>query len=465
MLEPNEKKAYILALLKSLRHAGVKFLRFQAVDATNTVRAKAVPIDRLLEQSTAGNDDDDYDLDHQVAIAQVVFGGLPSFGDYIQEASGLDATRLVQLIPDMSTLRIPPYAPQSATVLCALQDPITRQPSELCCRTLLARVVHEAKAKHNIAFTVGSELEFCLLDAQTKQPIDETNFAQTRLLNENESFLTNLYDALTAQDIMVEQIHAESAPGQVEVVLRYCHQPLEMADRLTCARETISSLARSSGMLALWLPKVFATKAGNGTHLHLSIHDATTGASLFAATGDGTCNPLQRQSTDDIHPVGQSFMEGILCQLPSLLALTLPTTNSFRRVGPGCWTGSGCQWAFDDKESPLRVAANHKSRVWNRVEYKLMDATANPYLAMAAILTAGLDGIARRVQLRPPNVSTDMSLQNLGDCLNALEGNTLLMKEMSPRLVRAYLACRRGEIEHAGDRTLEAEVSEAIRLS
>lgn len=467
-----EKRGYIRALLRSLRHAGVKFLRFQAVDPLNTVRMKAVPLDYLLRHSNDGNDDSSL-LDHQVAMAQVVFGGLPTFGDVIQPASGLDASRLVQLVPDVGSLRILSHT-TAAAVQCALYDPTTRQPSPLCCRTLLARVVQEARATHNIAFNVGSELEFCLFHnnaPNTQQPVDETNFATLQLLNEQQAFIEKIYTAMTALDIVVEQIHAESAPGQVEVVLRYCHDdPVEMADRLILARETISSTAKSMGLLALWLPKIFADKAGNGNHLHLSLFDATTGANLFAATlaaHDDTRRPLAQPSADDIHPTARCFIEGILSHLPSLMALTLPTLNSFRRIGPGCWTGAGITWGFDDKESPLRVTADHRTGTWRSVEYKFMDSTANPYLAMAAILTAGLDGIARQATLRSVDAvdTTTSSSLSLAECLDALQNNDLLTSKLSPQLMRAYLACRRGEVEHTRDRTLDDEVAEALRLA
>ena len=470
-----ERKSYTRALLRSLRHAGVKFLRFQAVDPFHTVRMKAVPLDYLLLHSNDDDNDDSSLLDHQVAMAQVVFGGLPTFGDVIQPASGLDASRLVQLVPDVGSLRILPHT-TAAAVQCALHDPTTRQPSPLCCRSLLARVVQEARATHNIAFNVGSELEFCLFHNKgpntQHQPVDETNFATLQLLNEQQDFIEKIHGALTALDIVVEQIHAESAPGQVEVVLRYCHNdPVEMADRLILARETISSTAKSMGLLALWLPKIFASKAGNGNHLHLSLCNATTGANLFAATwaaNNDTRRPLAQPSADDIHPTARCFIEGILSHLPSLMALTLPTLNSFRRIGPGCWTGAAITWGFDDKESPLRVTADHRTGTWRSVEYKFMDSTANPHLAMAAILTAGLDGIARQATLRPVDAvgtTSPSSLLSLAECLDALQNNDLLTSKLSPQLMRAYLAGRRGEVEHARDRTLDDEVAEALRLA
>lgn len=454
----NEKRSYVGAILRSLRQAGVKFLRFQGLDAGNAVRVKAVPLDFI--QKTC-------DLDNQVSIAEVVFGGLPSFGDCLQEASGLDASSLLRLVPDIDTLRILPYAAKSATFLCSLRDAVTKDRSELCCRSLLQRIVQNAKENHNIAFSVGSEVEFALFDAKTKQPVDGTNFACSRTLNDQEPFLEQLHDALMAQEIEVEQIHAESAPGQVEIVLRHCTNPVDMADRIVMARETITSVARSFQMIALFLPKIFATKAGNGNHLHISIRDATTGENLFPA--QDVPRGVAQPSTSAIGLLAQFFMEGILRHMPALLAITLPTINSFRRVGPGCWTGSSNSWAFDDKEIPLRVAASLESGLWNRFEYKLMDSNANPYLAMVAIFAAGLEGISTQAELRPmantAGSTSDRLPSSLSDCLNMLEQDECMKSTISPKLLRAYLACRRAEVEHAKDRPLEEELSEAIRLS
>ena len=335
-------------------------------------------------------------------MAQVVFGGLPRFADSIQTDSGLDASQVVRLIPDISTLYILPYAchnttKQSASLLCTLHNPITQQPSEFCCRSILARVVAYAQTVHNVAFTVGSELEFTLLmmmdDATASamtttettttlpQPVDASIFCQPQLLNQHDEFLSQVYDALQAQDIEVEQLHAESAPGQVEIVLRYCHDPVVLADRLTMARETISCLARQARLKVLWLPNVWPHQAGNGNHVHVSLVNATTGESLFAAATMTTKTPdtttgtttTTRDNTNDndivehLHPVAQSFLEGILEHLPALLAITMPTNNSFRRVGAGFWTGSSISWAADDKESPLRVIVDDMATTtsWN----------------------------------------------------------------------------------------------------
>merc|ERR1712226_1614066 len=94
-------------------------------------------------------------------------------------------------------------------------------------------------------------------------------------------------------------------------------------------------------------------------------------------------------------------MEGILHHLPALTMLTLPSNNSFKRVGPGCWTGSNVSWDIEDKDSPLRVCLDLATGMATNVEFKLSDSKANIYLELASVLSCGLDGIIRNLKLRP----------------------------------------------------------------
>lgn len=224
----------------------------------------------------------------------------------------------------------------------------------------------------------------------------------------------------------------------------------------------------------MFLPKIFPTKAGNGNHLHISVREASTGVNLFApqtqnnnaAPSDTTRPlPLVRKSVNDIHPVAQAFLEGILLHLPALLALTLPTVNSFRRVGPGCWTGSSLTWAFNDRESPLRVVPDLEQGVWDHVEYKLMDNLANPYLALAAIFTAGLSAVALNCTLRPPGAIEADLPRNIETSLDHLEADALLQHQLSRPLLQSYVACRRAEVQDGHAQTLDDEVRQALQLA
>jgi glutamine synthetase len=181
-----------------------------------------------------------------------------------------------------------------------------------------------------VEFSVGAELEFMLFSS-SGEPVDMSTFANTTILNDQNEFINTLHDQLEEQDIPIETIHAESASGQLEVVLTHSNDVLQLADDVVFARETITACAKQHGMRALFLPKVSATQAGNGLHLHFSFQENSSNAS------NAFSDPSRPSG---ISVKGESFVEGILTHLASLLSFSLPTTNSFRRMGPGkmLWT-------------------------------------------------------------------------------------------------------------------------------
>jgi glutamine synthetase len=177
----DERKAYSQALLRTLTYANVKFVRYLAIDLYNTPRCKALPVSFLQKSAS---------IDTHVAYAKCVFGGLPSFADVMVEGSGLDTQdHTIVFQPDISTLRILPYSPTSAMVLGILSDQKTGLLSDLCTRGLLQEVVRRAAEEHKIAFNVGAELEFVLMDAKTDQPVDQAVYAHTVTLNKREDFI------------------------------------------------------------------------------------------------------------------------------------------------------------------------------------------------------------------------------------------------------------------------------------
>lgn len=301
---------------------------------------------------------------------------------------------------------------------------------------------------------MGVELEFCLVDAKTGNFVDNSVFANSVTLNEQEEFLSELYNQLQQQSIPIELIHAESGPGQLEVVLKHSDDVVGLVDNVVLAKETISAVARKHGCKALFLPKYDMMKAGNGMHVHMSFKDATTGEPLFC-------------KGNSLSTKGASFVEGILSHLPAILGLTLPTVNSFRRVGPGCWTGSQVGWALEDKEVGIRVCSNLATKEWDHVECKLVDASCNLYLGLAALLYSGLDGLIQNLELRPALSSestTSIPLPaSLEEALDALEGDNLVKENLlGPKLSQAYLALRRNEAERSSKMTLEDELKEAL---
>jgi len=449
------------AILRSLRAAGVNFLRYAIVDAYNTIRCKTVPLPRafdLLPGRTSGNSAVNGPLDKNVSIAEVCFAGLPTHADVPVPAANLSARNVLTLQPDLSSLRVLPYAPRTAMVMCTAHNQRTNELSPLCTRGLLERVLHEAREGMGIKFCVGAELEFQLFRTETKdgfpRPIDETTFANPASLNEQEDFISTLYDQLAEQDIPIELVHAESAPGQLEVVLSYSSNVMQLADDVVLARETISACAKKHGMKALFLPKTSMMTAGNGLHLHFSFRD------VGSSTDNTFSDPSQPTG---ISLRGQSFIEGILSHLPSLLSFSLPTVNSFRRMGPGCWTGSAVGWSTEDKEVPIRVCLDLSTQKATNVEYKLSDATANIYLELSMVLAAGMHGLKNRRNLRPPMEADDRSEplpESLQESLDLLKANNTLLSLLGQELSTAYIAVRESMVQI--DKSIEEEVMDAF---
>ena len=450
-----------LTLLTALKAAGVKFIRYCALDASNSTRAKAVPIDRLLA-------DPEQFYDGGLSIAEVCFAGLPSYADHLVPESNLSSARVLTVRPDISSLRILPYNPSSAVVFGTLHDQRTGAPSPLCTRHLLRRVLQTAETVFSLSFTVGAELEFCLFENSDKddqyRPVDYSVYGNAHTLDAQSAFIDDLYTQLQGQSIDVEQIHAESAPGQVEVVLGKQDDVMRLADGVVLARATVAAVARKHDLRAMFLPKVFEDQAGNGLHIHLSFRDLSPGARL-----EDRYNAFRRTSVlGAISLKASSFLEGILDHLPALLSLTLPSAKSFLRVGPGCWTGHKVGWACEDKESPLRVCMKSGTDEPSNVELKLSDSTANIYLALAGILSVGLDGISRQLPLRPSvdpgDVDSGEALpDSLGKSLDCLKKDSVLVEMMGEELCTGFFALKKAEIANASKMSLEDEVALALK--
>ncbi|KAL7529814.1 hypothetical protein ACHAXR_003171, partial [Thalassiosira sp. AJA248-18] len=451
------------AILRSLRAAGVKFLRYAVVDAFNTIRCKMVPLNHAIASLPSRTQRNhavslSSPLDNPVSIAEICFAGLPAHADVPVASSNLTARNVLTLQPDFSSLRVLPYAPRTAMIMCTAHNQQTKYLSPFCTRGLLERVLHEAREGMGVEFCVGAELEFQLFYSEPQdglpQPVDMTTFANAVTLNEQEDFISTLYEQLGEQDIPIELIHAESAPGQMEVVLSYTSNVMQVADDVVLTRETITACAKKFGMKALFLPKTSMMTAGSGLHLHFS----------FRNVGESSSDNL---FSDPTQPIGislrgGSFIEGLLGHLPSLLSFSLPTVNSFRRVGPGCWTGNSVGWSTEDKDAPLRVCVDLNTGNATNVELKLSDATANIYLELAMVLAAGMDGMKNGQKLRPmiDDAAIEPLPNSLQESLDLLKKNSFLLSVLGPELGTAYVAVRESEAQI--EKTLEEEVMNAF---
>lgn len=428
-----------------LKNEDTRFVRVVWCDNANVIRAKAFHVSILGELADGVG----------ITPAQQA---LPVMYDAVAAGSGLGPVGEVRLIPDWSTLLPLPYAPGHARVMGDMV--LGGQSWSLCPRDFLRRM-SAAAMREGFEVMAAFENEFFLLRPTPggSEPIDDTVFAATLAMDRAHPVIDELSEALLAQHIPVEMYYPESGPGQHELTTRYT-TALAAADRQIIFRETAHAVAGRHGLLASFLPKVFEAKAGSGCHLHLSLW--RDGHNIFPDP-DGA---------GGLSATGRAFLAGILHHLPALCALLAPTPNSYRRLKPQYWSGAFRCWGPDNREAALRVPSGPSGKGSARFEIKTTDASSNPYLACGAAIAAGLDGIRRNldpgpaVTIDPGTLSESERAErgiealpaNLGEALDHIQQDDVLLDALGPELSRAYLAVRRAEWEALRNLDLESEV-------
>lgn len=437
-----------------------RYLHVLWCDNAGVVRAKGSHLpslrDELEAEGTATMRDH---LARSLTVTQTI-QGLPVTADVPVAEARLEPTREIRLVPDWDTLREFPWAPGHLRAMANLE--LEGEPWVLCPRDFVRRAEASA-AQHGIALRAGAEIEFVLLrEGVTSDgaPVaaDATLYAAMAAFSKSREVIDAISEGLYGQGIPLENYNPESASGQHEISLR--HRPLlEAADQLVAARETIRAVARQFDLIASFLPKIFPDQAGSGCHVHLSLH--RDGRNV---TPDGA-GPW-KLSTE-----ARSFIAGLLEHLPALLSATTPSPNSFRRLQPSTWSGAFTAWGIDNKEAAIRVLQNPFGDGPTHFELKSMDLSSNPYVALGCIAAAGMDGVARGVELGPPVQRNPATLpaderealgvhrlpETLSSSLAAFKDDAVLRDAMGEEFARVYAVVREAEVRTFADRDLDFE--------
>lgn len=431
---------------QNLDAAGIRFVRILWCDNANIIRGKAVHRGTLSEY-----------LKHGVGIsaAQQV---IPVMYDAPVPGTGFGPVGEVRLVPDWNTFMPLPYAPGHARVMGDMVK--DGSPWNLCPRNFLKRMIAQAE-REGLELIAAFENEFYLL-RQTQDgiiPSDNTVFASTLAMDLHREVIDEIAEALVNQGMPVEQYYPESGAGQQEISILYT-KALGAADQQIAYRETVRAIALQHALKASFLPKIFPDKAGSGCHLHLSLW--REGQNLIP----------NLDAVGELSEVARRFIAGILHHLPALMALTTPSTNSYRRIRPHCWSGAFRCWGMDNREAAVRVPSNPEEMSPTHFELKTVDASANPYLALGAVIAAGLDGVRHCFDLGEPVAvdpghlteterrarKIDLLPTNLGESIEQLSNDEVLLNALGSELSRAYLAVRKAEWEAMKDLELEEEV-------
>ncbi|MES2117416.1 MAG: type III glutamate--ammonia ligase, partial [Pseudomonadota bacterium] len=283
--------------------------------------------------------------------------------------------------------RLPGYA------RVVLDGHVAGEPFDLCPRQILRRQVARL-AELGWTLNAGLEPEFFLLEpsgqSEPGDALDKPSY-DTKSLLRKRAFVEQLTASLDACGLGVFQIDHEDASGQFEVNYRYA-DALKAADNFMLFKMAAHHIAEEQGMLFSMMPKPFAERPGSGLHFHLSISDQD-GKAIFSSDDDARGLKLS--------PLAYQFLGGLLAHAPALTALCAPTVNSYKRLMCG-QSLSGTSWA------PAYIGYGDNNRttvarvVYGRIEWRLPDSSANPYLALAAVIAAGLDGIERKLDPGAP---------------------------------------------------------------
>ena len=427
-----------------LRGNGVELVAGAVTDLAGVTRAKYVPLRRLAAFHSAG------------------MGVSPSWSVFCVD-SGIAFTPTVGVVGDLR-IRIDPADLRQVEdgVAWAPGDLHDQQgdPAPLCVRTLLART-EQAIADRGLTALVGAELECTMLgldgDHASAQPWSPYGM---RTSLERSAFLVDLAVAAERAGLSIEQLHTEYGHDQIEMSLAPT-TPVAAADAVILARIVIGRAAARHGLKISFSPVPFDGEAGNGAHLHLSLADHS--GPLFSG-GDGP---------HGMRASGQSAIAGVLESLPDLLGVYAGSVLSGARLKPGNWAGAANCWGLENREAAVRfIAATPGNPHGANAELKIIDPSANPYLAMTALLGSALRGIEKGLDL-PDEVSDDPSKArdaapplptDQRAVIEALEASTTAAELLTPAVIEGLAAVRRYELTTYGDRP-PAETSQALRLA
>jgi glutamine synthetase len=350
-------------------------------------------------------------------------------------------------VPDMPTLRLATWLDKSALVICDVADEQAGKLISVAPRTILKRQVALA-AEMGYLPKGASELEYFIFDetyasARTKNHTDLKHFGayleDYHILQgtREEALNAAARKHLSASGIPVEFSKGEWGPGQHELNIRYT-DVLTMADHHSLFKQCMKELADPLGMAVTFMAKYDENLAGSSSHLHVSLWDRAGDKNVFAGT----------KTTKGTGPVAGSdefrwFLGGWIAHARELMPFYAPTINSYKRYQAGSWAPTTLAWSHDNRTAGFRVVGHGQSL---RVEARIPGADINPYLAYAAALASGLDGICNHIE--PPDIfvgdvysAADLPRvpHTLRDAINALEQSAFARSAFGDDVIDHYL--------------------------
>jgi glutamine synthetase len=424
-----------LEQIEAARAAGIRFVQLQFTDILGVVKGVTIPIHQLEGSVAHGTWFDGSSIEGFTRIAES--------DQYLQ--------------PDMSTFREIPWQPGSgprgtARVICDVFTP-RGEPFAGDPRYVLRRQTERAR-KLGFVVNTGPELEFFLFRHDevgeiTPLPHDEAGYFDfsTDLAQEVRQ---DMVDALEAFGIRVEAAHHEVAEGQHEIDFEYA-DALKTADNAVTFKFALKAIAQQHGLYATFMPKPIHGINGSGMHTHQSLYSIADGRNAFADSS----------SPYGLSEIAKSYMAGILAHARGMIAILAPLVNSYKRLVPGYEAPTYITWGRTNRSALIRVPmiSPGKSIEGTRCEVRCPDPSSNPYLAFAAMIAAGLDGVERGLTLHEPVEESLFEMDSnriaergigqlpgtLGDAIDELEKDPVICEALGDHVLSHYVAAKRAE--------------------
>ena len=421
----------IVAARQFLKDNNVKYILAQFVDLHGVAKVKTVPVAHL---------DTIVDPGAGFAGGAIIGSGiLPNGPDFFARG-------------DLSTLSLVPWQKDYARLICdgyVDDKPYLNDP-----RVVLKNQMARLKEKGWFLST-GLEPEFSLLKRNENGeivPAENSDVLQKpcydyKGITRSAGYLERMTSALMDAGLDIYQIDHEDANGQYEINYTYA-DCLKSADNFITFKMAASQIAYEMDMICSFMPKPFVNKPGNGMHMHMSIGDGEK--SLFQDDSDKTGHGLSE--------LAYQFLAGIMEHAPAITAIAAPTVNSYKRLRVG-YSQTGATWA----PSYVSYGDNNRSTMvrvpYGRLELRLPDGSCNPYFMTAAVIAAGLDGVARGLHPGPSQSENlfdktgqelaEMGIgilpQTLDEAIDALEADTVLCEALGQGITNEFIKLKRSE--------------------
>jgi len=353
------------------------------------------------------------------------------------------------LKPDKDRYVIVGNPKNTGVLLCDLTEE-DGSPYECCPRTILKKQIEKAKSM-GLYFEAAFEPEFYLYRKDVWDhncgPIDMSRAFSTQGMNAAAEFIDSFAKALTGAGMTVEQYNAEHGHGQHEMSIHHA-EALIAADNHVLYREILRSQAAVHNLIASLAPKPALDTAGSGCHIHLSVWDLKTRTNALIDNGELT-------------NLCRSFIAGVLNHLPAIVAFGCASPNSYDRLQPQSASSAYSCWGMRNREAAIRIPPPvHRDKgASTNMELRFVDNSCNPYLILASIIAAGLEGIEFNHEPPPPidcdpahldyNHQQELGIyplpSSLMDAAMALERDHFMRQALGDKFVRLYCALKHSE--------------------